>query len=242
MAMSEEQKKITAYHEAGHALLNVLMEHTDPLHKVSIIPRGPALGVTMMLPKEDRYGYGRKHVIDDLCVIMGGRVAEEVFIGDISSGASGDIRMATWYAKKMVCEWGMSDKLGMVQYGDHEDYVFLGREISRSRGYSEETAKTIDAEVLSIVNQAYDRAKQLITEHKDKIEAIALALLEYETLDAVHIEDIIKHGRMQNPPPKNTSAPSSPLPDEPIPAPPATSKPGKDDGMLPGLQGAPAGA
>jgi len=242
LAMNEDQKKITAYHEAGHALLNVLMEHTDPLHKVSIIPRGPALGVTMMLPKEDRYGYGRKHVIDDICVIMGGRVAEEVFIGDISSGASGDIRMATWYAKKMVCEWGMSEKLGMVQYGDHEDYVFLGREISRSRGYSEETAKTIDAEVLAIVNRAYDRAKQLITEHKDKIEAIAQALLEYETLDAVHIVDIIKHGRMQNPPPKNTSAPTSPLPDEPIPAPPASTKPGKDDGMLPGLQGAPAGA
>jgi cell division protease FtsH len=169
-------------------------------------------------------------------------VAEEVFIGDISSGAAGDIRMATWYAKKMVCEWGMSEKLGMVQYGDQEDYVFLGREISRSRGYSEETAKTIDAEVLSIINQAYDRAKRLIIEHKDKAEAIAQALLEYETLDAVHIEDIVKHGRMQNPPPKNTSAPSTPLPNEPLPAPPASSKPGKDDGMLPGLEGAPAGA
>jgi cell division protease FtsH len=242
MAMSEDQKKITAYHEAGHALLNVLMEHTDPLHKVSIIPRGPALGVTMMLPKEDRYGYGRKHVVDDLCVIMGGRVAEEVFIGDISSGASGDIRMATWYAKKMVCEWGMSEKLGMVQYGDHEDYVFLGRDISRSRGYSEETAKTIDAEVLDIVNRSYERAKKLILENREKVEAIAQALLEYETLDAVHIEDIIHTGKMQNPPPKNTSAPSSPLPDEPLPAPPAKGKSGKDDGLLPGLQGAPAGA
>lgn len=242
MAMSEQQKKITAYHEAGHALLNVLMEHTDPLHKVSIIPRGPALGVTMMLPKEDRYGYGRKHVLDDLCVIMGGRVAEEVFIGDISSGASGDIRTATWYAKKMVCEWGMSEKLGMVQYGDQEDYIFLGREISRSRGYSEETAKLIDAEVLSIINHAYDRAKKLITENRDKVEAIAQALLEYETLDGSHIEEIVKYGSMKNPPPKNTSAPATPLPQEPLPNAPAPAKPGKDDGMLPGLEGAPAGA
>ncbi|NBQ65533.1 MAG: ATP-dependent zinc metalloprotease FtsH, partial [Verrucomicrobia bacterium] len=123
LAMSDEQKKLTAYHEAGHALLNIVLEHTDPLHKVSIIPRGPALGVTMMLPTEDRYGYGKRKVTDDLCVAMGGRVAEEMFLGDISSGASGDIKMATWYAKKMVCEWGMSGRMGMVEYGDHEDYV-----------------------------------------------------------------------------------------------------------------------
>ena len=242
LAMSDEQKKLTAYHEAGHALLNIVLEHTDPLHKVSIIPRGPALGVTMMLPVEDRYGYGKQKVTDDLCVAMGGRVAEEMFIGDISSGASGDIKMATWYAKKMVCEWGMSNRMGMVEYGDHEDYVFLGREIGRSRGYSEQTAREIDEEVHQIVNGAYDRAKQILGEHRDTVEKIAAALLEYETLDGSQVEEIVKHGRMMNPPPKGLTAPSSPAPSEPLPANRPVEKV-KDKGtILPGLEGAPAGA
>ncbi|MDX6765744.1 MAG: ATP-dependent zinc metalloprotease FtsH [Candidatus Methylacidiphilales bacterium] len=242
MAMSEEQKKITAYHEAGHAVLNVLLANTDPLHKVTIIPRGPALGVTMMLPKEDRYGYAKRQILDRLCVTMGGRVAEEIFLGEISSGASGDIQQATWFAKKMVCEWGMSEKLGMVQYGDHDEYVFLGREMSRARGYSEETAREIDKEVLAVVNTAYERASDLIKANRDKTEAIALALLEYETLDGTHVEDIMKHGEMKNPPPKNAAPPVTPLPQEPLDkAKPATKK-GKDDGLLPGLEGAPAGA
>ena len=242
MAMSEDQKKITAYHEAGHALLNIVLKHTDPLHKVSIIPRGPALGVTMMLPKEDQYGYARKKLLDDLCVIMGGRIAEEMFIGDISSGASGDIRMATVYAKKMVCEWGMSEKLGMVQYGDHSDYVFLGRDMSRSKDYSEETAREIDKEVLRIVSDGYNQAKQLLEENRGKVEAIALALLEYETLDGTHVEEIVKTGSMSSPPPKNVSAPITPLPDEPLSKPENGKKPGSDDNILPGLEGAPAGA
>ncbi|NDA10425.1 MAG: ATP-dependent metallopeptidase FtsH/Yme1/Tma family protein, partial [Verrucomicrobia bacterium] len=217
LAMSDEQKKLTAYHEAGHALLNIVLEHTDPLHKVSIIPRGPALGVTMMLPTEDRYGYGKRKVTDDLCVAMGGRVAEEMFLGDISSGASGDIKMATWYAKKMVCEWGMSGRMGMVEYGDHEDYVFLGREIGRSRGYSEATAREIDEEVHQIVNTAYERAKKILGENREKVEKIAAALLEYETLDGSQVEEIVKHGRILNPPPKGLSAPSAPTPSEPLP-------------------------
>jgi len=242
LAMSDEQKKLTAYHEAGHALLNIVLEHTDPLHKVSIIPRGPALGVTMMLPTEDRYGYGKRKVTDDLCVAMGGRVAEEMFLGDISSGASGDIKMATWYAKKMVCEWGMSNRMGMVEYGDHEDYVFLGREIGRSRGYSEETAREIDEEVHQIVNAAYERAKKILGENRDKVEKIAAALLEYETLDGSQVEEIVKHGRILNPPPKGLSAPSTPTPSEPLPANRPVEKV-KDKGtILPGLEGAPAGA
>jgi cell division protease FtsH len=242
LAMSDEQKKLTAYHEAGHALLNIVLEHTDPLHKVSIIPRGPALGVTMMLPTEDRYGYGKRKVTDDLCVAMGGRVAEELFLGDISSGASGDIKMATWYAKKMVCEWGMSGRMGMVEYGDHEDYVFLGREIGRSRGYSEQTAREIDEEVHQIVSGAYERAKKILGENRDKVEKIAAALLEYETLDGSQVEEIIKHGRMLNPPPKGLSAPSAPTPSEPLSANRPVEKV-KDKGtILPGLEGAPAGA
>jgi cell division protease FtsH len=242
LAMSDEQKKLTAYHEAGHALLNIVLEHTDPLHKVSIIPRGPALGVTMMLPTEDRYGYGKRKVTDDLCVAMGGRVAEELFLGDISSGASGDIKMATWYAKKMVCEWGMSGRMGMVEYGDHEDYVFLGREIGRSRGYSEQTAREIDEEVHQIVSGAYERAKKILGENRDKVGKIAAALLEYETLDGSQVEEIIKHGRMLNPPPKGLSAPTAPTPSEPLSANRPVEKV-KDKGtILPGLEGAPAGA
>ena len=242
LAMSEEEKKITAYHEAGHAILNVLLEHTDPLHKVSIIPRGPALGVTMMLPQKDKYSTRKHELIDELCVLMGGRVAEEIFLGDITSGASGDIHMATWNARKMVCEWGMSDKLGMVRYGDDSNMVFLGRDLGHSRGYSENTAQEIDEEVLLFINTAYAKAKQIITENKDKAEAIAQALLEYETLDGAQVEEIIRTGRMSNPPPKNIEPPVLPNPAEPLPANPEPVKSKDDDGLLPGLQGAPAGA
>ncbi|MBX7158391.1 MAG: ATP-dependent zinc metalloprotease FtsH [Verrucomicrobiae bacterium] len=204
MAMTLEEKKTTAYHEAGHAILNLLLENTDPLHKVSIIPRGPALGVTMMLPEADRYNTRRKELVDDLCVTMGGRVAEEVFLGDISSGASGDIRQATWYARKMVCEWGMSEKMGMIQYDEREDLVFLGRDIGRNRSYSEETQREIDHEVKKLIDDAYSRAKKLVSENRDKLEAIAKALLEYETLDGQHIKEILEHGRLINPPSKPT--------------------------------------
>ncbi len=200
MAMSPEEKQITAYHEAGHALVNVLVPHTDPLHKVSIIPRGPALGVTMMLPNIERHTTSRKELLADLAVTMGGRVAEEVCLGDISSGASGDIRQATWFARKMVCEWGMSDSLGMIQYEEREDLVFLGRDIGRTRSHSEATQQQIDHEVRRIISEAYERAKGLITTHRDKLETIAKALLEYETLDATHIREIIDHGRILTPP------------------------------------------
>jgi len=242
MAMTDEQKKITAYHEAGHAILNLILENTDPLHKVSIIPRGPALGVTMMLPKEDRYGYARKYILDDMCVFMGGRVAEEIFIGDVSSGASGDIRMATYFAKKMICEWGMSEKLGMVEYGDHEEQVFLGRDIGRPRGYSEQTAREIDSEVLKLTTEAHRRARQIITEQRAVVEAIAQALLEFETLDGDQIGQILKHGKMLTPPPKNITPPTTPLPQETLGSLEPAKKSKPDDGMLPGLQGAPAGA
>lgn len=200
LALSMKEKENTAYHEAGHALLLELCENTEPLHKVTIIPRGPSLGSTMWLPTEDKYNTRKNELLDDLVVAMGGRVAEEIVFGDVTSGARGDIRQATSIARRMVCEWGMSEKMGMVEYGEHEDYVFLGRDISRSRDYSEATAQEIDREVRKLCDDAYARAKKLLVENRDKLEAIAKALLEYETLDGSQIRDIITTGKMQNPP------------------------------------------
>jgi cell division protease FtsH len=235
MAMTEEEKKATAYHEAGHALLNVILPHTDPLHKVSIIPRGPALGVTMYLPEKDRYTNWKKEILSKIVVIMGGRVAEELFLGDVSNGAASDIQQATWYAKKMVCEWGMSEKLGMVQYGEESAMSFLGRDLGHARGYSEATAQEIDGEVLALVNTAYAQAKDVITAHRDAMEKITMALLEYETLDGKHIRDIIEHGHMLTPPPAPLAPPSNPTPQEPLPVNPPVKPKEDDGGLLPGL-------
>src|SRR6201985_3379417 len=203
MALSEKEKQNTAYHEAGHALLLVLLPHTEPLHKVTIIPRGPSLGSTMWLPEEDKYTNRKNELLASLAVAMGGRVAEEIIFGDITNGARGDIRGATAIARRMVCEWGMSEKMGMVEYGEHEDYVFLGRDISRARDYSEATAEQIDGEVRKLIDGAYQTAKQVLTKHRDHLEAIAKALLEYETLDGAQIKEILEHGRLINPPPGN---------------------------------------
>ena len=235
MAMTEEEKKGTAIHEAGHALLNVLLPNTDALHKVSIIPRGPALGVTMYLPEKDKITHWKKEVLDLLIVIMGGRVAEEIFLGDVSSGASGDIQQATRVARAMICDWGMSDKLGMIQYGDDSSMNFFGRDMGGSRGYSEKTAEAIDSEVLHLVNSAYEKAKEIIGTHREAMEKITAALLEYETLDGKHIKDIIEHGRMLTPPPAPLLPPSNPTPKEPLPVNPPVKAKEDDGGMLPGL-------
>jgi cell division protease FtsH len=201
LAISEKEKENTAYHEAGHALLCEVLEYTDPLHKVTIIPRGPSLGSTMYLPVEDKYTNRKNELLDRLVVIMGGRVAEEIVFGDVTNGATGDIRMATGIARKMVCEWGMSERLGMVEYGEHEDYVFLGRDISRSRAYSEATAQEIDREVKRLCDDSYQRAMKVLTQRKETLVAIAKALLEYETLDGSQIREILNNGRLVNPPP-----------------------------------------
>ncbi|MEY2493665.1 MAG: cell division protease FtsH [Verrucomicrobiota bacterium] len=201
MALSEKEKTNTAYHEAGHALLLEVLPHTEPLHKVTIIPRGPSLGSTMWLPEEDKYTNRKNELIAGLTVGMGGRVAEEIVFGDVTNGARGDIKNATAIARRMVCEWGMSEKMGMVEYGEHEDYVFLGRDISRARDYSEATAEQIDGEVRKLIDDAYQTAKTVLTQHRDKLEAIAKALLEYETLDGIQIKEIMEHGRLINPPP-----------------------------------------
>jgi cell division protease FtsH len=210
LALSQKEKENTAYHEAGHALLLELLENTEPLHKVTIIPRGPSLGSTMWLPEEDKYTMRKHELLDGLVVSMGGRVAEEIVFGDVTSGARGDIKQATGIARKMVCEWGMSEKMGMVEYGEHEEYVFLGRDISKNRDYSEATAQEIDREVRKLCDDAYDRAKEQLMQHRDKLETIAKALLEFETLDGSQIRDIIEHGRMMNPPKSPTQLKTPP--------------------------------
>jgi cell division protease FtsH len=231
LAMTDEDKKFTAWHEAGHALINVLLKHTHPLHKVTIIPRGQALGSTMYLPKDDILSRKRKEMLDLICVTMAGRIAEEIVSDDISSGAAGDIQQATAMARAMVCSWGMSDKLGMVQYGGDNEYVFLGRDMARSKDYSEDTAQEIDTEVRRIIDESYRRAKDLIDSHRDKLELIAKALLEFETLEGTHVEEIVRTGRF-TPPDKPTDAgpmlgapAGTPLP-EPPPKPTPPQLPG----------------
>jgi cell division protease FtsH len=222
LAMTAEDKKFTAWHEAGHAIVNVLLKHTHPLHKVTIIPRGQALGATMYLPKDDILNRRRKEMIDMIAVTMGGRIAEQIISDDISTGAAGDIQQATSLAKAMVMHWGMSDKLGNVLYGEAQEYVFLGRDMMRSKDYSETTAQEIDSEVKRIVNEGYITAKNLIETHRDKLELIANALLEYETLEGSQVEEIIRSGTFtptSKPPadigPMMGAPAGTPLPDAP---------------------------
>jgi len=232
LAMTDEDKKYTAWHEAGHALVNVVLQHTHPLHKVTIIPRGQALGSTMSLPKTDILSRRRKEMLDTIAVTMAGRIAEEIVSGDISSGAAGDIQQATNMARAMVTQWGMSDRLGMVQYGDDDEYVFLGREMARAKVYSETTAQDIDVEVKRIIDEAFKTAKDIITNHRDKLELIAKSLLEYETLDGAQVEEIVRTGKFTPPPPApQVEAPHGAPAGTPLPEPPA--KPAQP--KLPGL-------
>ena len=189
--ITEKERKLTAYHEAGHAIVNLHCKHAMSLHKVTIIPRGPALGVTMMMPEEDRYSQSRLEMLDDMALSMGGRVAEELVLGDITSGAAADIEHATKVAKAMVCAFGMSDKLGTVQYGERADHIYLGRDITRNESFSEETAREIDLEVKRIVMEAKATATRILTEHRDQLDKLANALLEKETLDAAEIRELL---------------------------------------------------
>jgi cell division protease FtsH len=174
----------------------------------------------MYLPEGDKYTNRRKELLDHLVVIMGGRVAEELIFGDVTNGARGDISQASGIARKMVCEWGMSDRLGMVDYGEHDDFVFLGRDLNRGRSFSEATAEEIDHEVKKLCDDAYNRARQIITTHRDKLEIIARALLEFETLDGEQVKDIAQTGRMSNPPaPPSGGVKADATPATPAPAP-----------------------
>jgi cell division protease FtsH len=191
LLLSDAEKKNTAYHEAGHALVAAKMPNSDPLHKVTIIPRGMALGVTMQLPIDDRHNYYKNYLETEIAILMGGRIAEELFLNCMSTGAGNDIERATDMARKMVCEWGMSD-LGPLTFGKKEEQIFLGREIAQHRDYSEDTAIKIDQEVRKLVNSGYNTAKQILSENRDTLERIARALIEREVLDANEIKLLVE--------------------------------------------------
>ena len=191
LLLTEEEKKVTAYHEAGHAIVAALMPHADPLHKVTIIPRGMALGLTMQLPETDKHNYTLDYLNTQIAVMMGGRLAEEIFLNQMSTGAGNDIERATEMSRKMVCEWGMSS-LGPLTFGKKEEQIFLGRELSQHRDFSEETAREIDSEVRRLVNTGYEKAKSIILENRDAMVRIALALLEREVLDANELKLILE--------------------------------------------------
>ena len=207
MVMDEEEKRNTAYHESGHALLGYILPKSDPVHKVTIIPRGRALGVTIQLPEQDRYAYDRQYLLSRIAVLFGGRIAEEVFMNQMTTGASNDFERATQLARDMVTRYGMSDALGTMVYADNEGEVFLGRSVTRQTNMSEETMRKVDAEIRKIIDMQYTLARKLIEENRDKIEAMTKALLEFETIDADQIKDI-----MEGRPPRAPKLSTKPMP------------------------------
>jgi cell division protease FtsH len=225
MILSDEEKKNTAYHEAGHALVAAMTPGADPVHKVTIIPRGMALGLTMQLPEDDKHTYTREYLEAMLAVLMGGRSAEEIFLGHITTGAGNDIERATDLARNMVCEWGMSE-LGPLAYGKKDEAIFLGREITQHRDYSEDTAIQIDKEVKRIVNGGYENAKRILSNNRETLERIAQALLEREVIDALEVKMLME---------------GKPLPEKPrTPPPPAPAAPSTDPKVVrPELRPAP---
>jgi cell division protease FtsH len=208
MVMDDEEKRNTAYHESGHALIGKLLPKMDPVHKVTIIPRGRALGVTMSLPEKDRYSYDREYMLNQIAMLFGGRIAEEVFMNQMTTGASNDFERATKLARDMVTRYGMSDKLGTMVYAENEGEVFLGRSVTKTTNLSEATMQTVDVEVRRILDEQYALARNLIETHSDKMHAMAKALLEFETIDAEQIEDIMQ-GRPPRPPKEPGSASGS---------------------------------
>lgn len=192
--ISDKEKRLTAYHEGGHTIVGMLLEHTDPVHKVTIIPRGRAGGYTLSLPKEDKYYATRSEMLDELKVLLGGRVAEALVLKEISSGASNDLQRATQLARQMICEYGMSENIGPVTFGHRQDQVFLGRDIARDKDYSEEVAAEIDKEVRSFMEDAYAATEKLLSDNIDKLHVIAKALMEKETLEEEEINQLVKYG------------------------------------------------
>jgi len=208
MVMPEEERRNTAFHESGHALVAKMLPKTDPVHKVTIIPRGRALGVTMQLPEQDRYSMDRDRLLSTIAVLFGGRIAEEIFMNQMTTGASNDFERATTIARSMVTQWGMSDEMGTMVYGENEGEVFLGRSITTHKNVSEATLQKVDQEIRKIIDQQFSLAKKLILDNRDKVEAMAKALLEWETIDADQINDIMA-GKPPRPP-KPTQAPQQP--------------------------------
>jgi cell division protease FtsH len=211
MVMPEEERRNTAYHESGHAIVARLLPKTDPVHKVTIIPRGRALGVTMQLPETDRYSQDRDRLMNMIAVLFGGRIAEEIFMNQMTTGASNDFERATEIARRMVTQWGMSDELGPMVYGENEGEIFLGRSITTHKNVSEATMRKVDAEIRRIIDQQYRLARKLLEDNRDKVEAMAKALLELETIDADQIGDIMA-GKPPRPPKPSGSAQSAPKP------------------------------
>jgi len=221
MIMPEEERRNTAYHESGHAVVAKLLPKCDPVHKVTIIPRGRALGLTMQLPSEDRYSMDKNRILDTLAVLFGGRIAEEIFMNQMTTGASNDFERATDMARKMVTQWGMSDALGPMVYGENDGEVFLGRSVTTHKNVSEATMQKVDEEIRRIIDQQYALARSLIEANRDKIEAMTKALLEWETIDADQINDIMA-GNPPRPPKPTYVAPSPPPPPDATPTAPAT--------------------
>ncbi|MEE8124180.1 MAG: AAA family ATPase, partial [Nitrospirales bacterium] len=191
MVLSEDEKRTTAFHEAGHALMAKLLPGTDPVHKVTIIPRGRAMGMTMQLPIDDRHSYSREFLYNTLSILFGGRVAEELIFNSVTTGAGNDIERATELARKMVCEWGMSERLGPLTFGKKNEEVFLGRDFGAQRDFSDQIASEIDKEVKRLVMEAYERTTTMLTQHIHSLRALAAALLEKEVLDAIEIQQIL---------------------------------------------------
>lgn len=197
--MDDEDKRITAYHEAGHAIVQAVIDDGRlPVHKVTIIPRGQSLGSTMFIPKKDIYNQSRKFLVNRVCCAMGGRVAEDIVFNEVTSGAASDISQATALARHMVCDWGMSS-LGMISYGNNQEHIFLGREIARQHEHGEETSQAIDKEIKNIIDTEYDRAKKILIEKNNALEATAEALLKHETIEGKHVHEILKYGEMRSP-------------------------------------------
>ncbi len=226
MVMPEEERKNTAYHESGHAVVARLMPKTDPVHKVTIIPRGRALGVTMQLPTEDRYSQDRTRLLSTIAVLFGGRIAEEIFMNQMTTGASNDFQRATDLARRMVTQWGMSDTLGPMVYGEEEGEIFLGRSITTHKNVSEDTLRKVDAEVRRIIDEQYALARRILEENRDKVERMTQALLEWETIDSEQIDDIM--GGREPRPPKPVSAPTSSAGNPPPSAPAPTATPAEE--------------
>ena len=220
MIISDKDKRTTAYHEAGHALVGKMLKHADPVHKVTIIPRGRALGLTQSLPAEDRLNLTADGAHDQIAMSMGGRIAEDLIFGELTTGASSDIQQATVMARRMVCEWGMSEKLGPLHYGKREAEVFLGRDFADGgKEYSEQTAVDIDSEVRRIVTENYERARKIVVDNLDKLRVLADALLEYETIDGAEIDKLFSGGQLDRKPSTWTSAGAKVPPDKrPVPA------------------------
>jgi cell division protease FtsH len=205
MVMDEEEKKNTAYHESGHAIVGMLLPKCDPVHKVTIIPRGRALGVTMSLPEKDRYSYDKDYCLQLISMMLSGRIAEEIFMHQMTNGAANDFQRATDLARRMVTQWGMSDSMGAMVYGEEEGEVFLGRSMATHRNMSETTMQKVDAEIRRIIDDRYAEARRLLEENRDKVEAMTQALLDFETIDADQIDDVMNNRPVR--PPKPTSRP-----------------------------------